>query len=80
MNSGQTVNVMNEINNIKKLTQDEHIKMDIDDLDQSGLDQNAKIQRKKTKEKLQQEETVEELLAKLESKGKKIIIKDGEEE
>jgi kinesin family protein 3/17 len=35
MNQGKSVNVMNEISNIKKLTQDEHIKMDIDDLETS---------------------------------------------
>ena len=73
MNSGQSVNVMSEISNIKKLTNDDHIKMDFEDLSQS-IGEDASLKRKKTKDKIQQEETVEELIAKLESKGKKIVI------
>ncbi len=64
---------MHEINKFRKLTSVEHIKMDVDDLDQSIEDGEPAFARMKTKNQIS-EETVEDLIAKLEMKGKKVVI------
>ena len=45
------MNVQSEISNIKKLTNDDHIKMDFEDLNQS-TGEEATIKRKKTKDSI----------------------------
>ena len=71
MADGKEVNVVHEIKQFKKQIDHEgHIMMDIDELKDGG---SAK---KKKQSESQKDETVEELLAKLEQKGKKVVLQD----
>jgi len=62
MAEGKEVNVASEIKSFKDQISSEHLMMDVEELRDSA---------KKRKKGANQEETVEDLIAKLESKGKK---------
>ena len=67
MAEGKSVNVASEIQQFKKNIDTEHIMMDVEELRESGSP-------KKHSKKSMQDETVEDLIAKLESKGKKVVL------
>jgi ABC-type histidine transport system ATPase subunit len=69
MGEGKSVNVASEIKQFKKNIDSEHIMMDVEELRESGSP-------KKISKKAMQDETVEDLIAKLESKGKKVVLQD----
>ncbi|CDW75636.1 kinesin motor domain containing protein [Stylonychia lemnae] len=68
LNQGGQVNVVKEIQSFKQQIQEDHIKMDVENLEISS-DKNKNSS-------LPKEETIEDLIAKLESKGKKVVIRD----
>ena len=69
MAEGKSVNVASEIQQFKKNIDTEHIMMDVEELRESGSP-------KKNSKKSMQDETVEDLIAKFESKGKKVVLQD----
>jgi len=52
----------------------ENIKMDVEELEHSMSKEEGKTNKKKLKNQGTTEETVEDLIAKLEARGKKIIV------
>lgn len=78
MAQGKEVNVVGELKNFQKQFSNEHIVMDVDALENSVSDTPK---NKKPKKQQTTEETVEDLIAKLEQKGKKVVLKeDGEQQ
>jgi kinesin family protein 3/17 len=71
MSQGQSVNVAHEIKYFKNQINQEHIVMDVQHLDDGGEPGSSK---KKTKRGQEREETVDDLIAKLESKGKRVVL------
>lgn len=78
MATGQSVNVASEIKHFKKQINQEHIVMDVHELDDGGAASQPGSNKKKTKrgERDTRDETVEDLIAKLESKGKRVVLQD----
>lgn len=77
MSQGQTVNVASEIKSFKNslISHDNHLVMDVEHL--AGSEQESpKGKRAKKQEAPAREETVEDLIAKLESKGKRVVLQD----
>jgi len=77
MSQGQTVNVASEIKSFKNslIGHDNHLVMGVHHL--AGSEQESpKGKRAKKQEAPPREETVEDLIAKLESKGKRVVLQD----
>jgi len=73
MNSGNDTNVINELKKMKKHFSNDNLVMDVASLD--NHDSQSKGGRT-MKHQPTTEETVEDLLAKLEMKGKKVVLAD----
>lgn len=75
MAQGQQVNLASEIKQFRTNMNQEHLMMDVEELgNDDGSPEGKKKHRRGQRGESMKEETVEDLIAKLESKGKKVLV------
>ena len=77
MGHGHTVNMASEMKQFKQNMNSEHLMMDVEELGngyENSPDGSSKKRKRKENRGSEKEETVEDLIAKLEQKGKKVVL------